>query len=250
MKPARKHVIAAACGAVLVLGLIAPTVTRQGIDYHVSRHSIPLYVKAIDFLHRHNQYQALADEITHGLRTDQDRVMAVYRWTREHIRPTPAGWPIVDDHVLNIIIRGYGLGDQSADVFTTLSTYAGVPAFWRALRIPEGTRWLILSFARVDGRWVMLDVGEGLLFTDANGRWLNASEAIEHPETLSGFKTKSGVFNQRYLDPLRPFRVPKTLRPQKQMPWLRLIYELRRALRLESEGQNEPEVRTGGMLEP
>ena len=59
------------------------------------------------------------------------RVLAVFDWTARRIQPTPEGWPVVDDHILNIIIRGYGMTDQRADVFATLTTYAGVPAFWQ-----------------------------------------------------------------------------------------------------------------------
>lgn len=229
----RPLVLAACVGGILVCGLTAPTVTRQGVNFQVSRYEIPLYVKAVDFFHRHYQYRLLAKEITRGLRSDHDRVMAVFDWTRQHIRRTPADWPIVDDHVLNIIIRGYGLEDQMADVFTTLLTYAGVPAFWRSLRISEGTKWLIFSFARIDGRWVMCDVGNDVRFTDAAGRWLDVTELLEQPElpaSLAGLTTRQGVVYQPYLERLRPFRVPATLRAQKQMPFPRMWYEICRAL--------------------
>ena len=112
------------------LGFAAlPATTRQGLNFEVSARRTPLYIKAMEFLVRDHEYRRLADEITAGATTDEQRALALFGWTRTHIRPRPGGWPVVDDHILNIIIRGYGEDDQMADVFTTLTTYAGVPAF-------------------------------------------------------------------------------------------------------------------------
>ncbi len=216
-------------------GLSLPTTTRQGVNFQVSTHRLPLYVKLTDFFHRHYHYQLLASDITRGVRTDRERVEAVYQWTRQHIQPPPRGLTVMDDHVLNVIIRGYGTGDQAADVFTTLCTYAGVPAFWRALHIEVGTRWLIFSFVQVDGRWVMIDVGEGIIFTDAEGRWADAEALITSPDRLRAMgdpKTPQRVRYRDYVERLRPFEVPRMLRARKQMPWPRIVFELRRLLRL------------------
>lgn len=224
-----------AVAVVSVLALAAPVSTKQGINYHVSQHTIPFYVKALDFLHRHYAYQRLAGEISGGFHTDHDKVLAIYAWTRQNIRPVPSGWPVVDDHILNIIIRGYGLGDQMADVFTTLCAYAGLPAFWRGLRlVEEQTRWLIFSFVQVDGRWTMFDVGHNVIFTDQAGQWIDVQKVLENPacwEQVGGVLTPHEVPYSRYFDRLRPFRVPRVLRAHKQMPWPRLREEFRTALR-------------------
>ncbi len=219
-----------------VAALSLPATTRQGVNFEVSTHRLPLYVKLTDFFHRHYHYQLLARDITRGRHTDRERVEAVYQWTRQHIQPPPRGWTIVDDHVLNIIIRGYGTGDQAADVFTTLCAYAGVPAFWRALHIDQGSRWLILSFAQVDEQWVMFDVYYGIIFTDADGQWADAEALIEEPERLRAAgdpTTPQRIAYRRYLDRLRPFRAPATLRAEKQMPWPRVKFEIASRLGLE-----------------
>ena len=116
--------------------LTLPTTTRQGINYRVTVYHLPAYVKAIDFLHRHYQQQLLTDRIAGSEKSDVDRVLAIFDWTHTNIPPTPKGWPIVDDHVLNIVIRGHGMSDQIADVFATLSVYAGVPAFFKVIDHP------------------------------------------------------------------------------------------------------------------
>jgi len=127
----RRHFLAGGVTLLLLAGAVgistSTVTTRQGKDFQVSTREIPVYVKVLDFLHRHYKYEALAKQITRGLSTDQERVLTAFDWTSRNIRQTPEGWPVVDDHILNIIILGQGLDDQMADVFTTLSTYAGVP---------------------------------------------------------------------------------------------------------------------------
>lgn len=169
---------------------------------------MPLGIKGAEFLIRDYRYRVLAAELTQGLDEDEAKAEALLRWTRARIRPTPSGWPVMDDHISNIIVRGYGESDQIADVFTTLATYAGIPAFWRAIRngpIP-GPR--IASFLRINGRWTAWDAAAGTVFRDAEGSLMSVQEL--------GW----GRF-----DP------PSTLRAEKQIPVRRTIYELKRAAR-------------------
>jgi hypothetical protein len=219
--------VVAGLGAGVLWGLATvKATTRQGVNFQVSTRQVPLSVKAIDFLHRHAHYRLLAEEITRGLRADQERVLAVFEWTRQHIRHTPTGWPVVDDHVLDIIIRGHGLDDQMADVFTTLTAYAGVPAFWQ-----QGL--VVLSFVQVDGRWAMFDVGNGLVFADAQGRLIEAEALLADRslvDRVAGSLAPGGREYWWYVDRLRPFQIPTVRRAQLQMPWPRLWYEARRAI--------------------
>lgn len=232
MRPRRRILWMSLVAALALAGLwgmaSSPATTRQGVDFQVSAKPIPLYVKAVDFLHRHSHYRLLAEEITGGLPSDRERVLAVFEWTRQHIRDTPKGWPVVDDHVLDIIIRGHGLDDQMADVFTTLATYAGVPAFW----------WpgsVVLSFARVDGRWRMFDVANGVVFTDAQGRLADVHELLAQPSLIdaaAGGLTAGGQLYAEYARKrLGSFEVPAVLRAEQQMPLPRLACEIRGAAR-------------------
>jgi len=207
--------------------------TRQGINSRVSTREIPFYVKIMDFFHRHYKYEAFTAEITPGLNSDRERVLAVFDWTRRNIRKTLEDGPVVDDHVLNIIIRGHGLDDQMADVFTTLSTYAGVPAFWSFLALPGSKEKLVLSFARVDGRWVVFDVANGVIFQKDRGDLASVEEIAANPglvEGAAGALRYLGVPYQRYFQGFTPPSVPNTLRAEKQMPWRRLIFEAKRLL--------------------
>lgn len=223
-------------GALWILSLARVT-TRQAVNYQLSVKDIPLYAKVVAFLHRHVEYDLLAKEITRGLRSEPERVRAIFEWTRAHIRPTPKEWPIVDDHVLNIIVRGHGMGDQMADVFTTLATYAGIPAFWRQGQV-------VLSFARVDDRWAVFDVANGLVFADAQGRLLEIGELTADPmliDAVAGRLTAEGKpYAEDVAERLQAFDVPDVLRAQRQMPWPRLAFEAHRAVRVSRGADARP----------
>lgn len=225
-KAAVRILLVAGIGAVLWAVATARVTTRQGADQRVMVRAVPLYAKAVAFVHRHVEYRLLAREITAGLRSDPERVRAVFEWTRRNIRKTPDGWPVIDDHVLHIIIRGYGVADQMADVFTTLATYAGMPAFWRGGAV-------VLSFVRVDGRWAVFDVANGLVFTDSSGTFIDADELIRQPalvQAVAASLTPRGKPYSWYLERLAPFTVPAALRPELQMPLPRFLFEIQRLL--------------------
>jgi hypothetical protein len=206
--------------------------TKQGVDYQVSARSVPFAIKTMEFLLRDAEYRRLAWEITRGLRNEEARAMAVLTWTREHIRPTPHGWPAVDDHIAHIIIRGYGADDQRADVFTTLSTYAGVPAFWKIVVAKQSGGKLVLSFVRIDGQWTVWDVERGIVLRDGRGRLAGVEELVTNPALLGsdGLVVYRGQPYRQYItDGLASLTVPDTLRAEEQMPMRRLLAETRRA---------------------
>ena len=224
-------------GVGLAVGLATSTATtRQGVNFEVTTYRIPLYAKGIDFFHRHFQYELLARQITRGLPSDRERVLAVYEWTRRRVRTRPRGFPIVDDHVLDIIIRGYGEADQMADVFTTLSTYAGVPAFWRSVHPPSGRGAdLVLAFASIDGRWAVFDVVHGYVFTRADGTLASVEELAADPALVSATAGETRMSERpyaAYLASAVPLEVPRPLRAELQKPWSRLWHEVRRRLNL------------------
>ena len=229
-----------AAGFVLVANV--PVTTKQGVNFEVSEHRLPLYLKAFEFLDRNAQYRQLANEITLGAASDQARVLAVFNWTARRIQPAPEGWPVVDDHILNIIIRGYGTSDQRADVFATLATYAGVPAFWQKVKAPGTQDGVILTFVRVDGRWVVMDVANGFMFRNARGELASAEDLAANRAILPaaagslmiGSTPYSQVFNQ-----LRTPPIPRPLRAELQMPWPRLWDQTKRAVGYERDDGSE-----------
>ena len=234
----------ALAGLVVSLAFVAnlPVATKQGVNFEVSTHRLPLYLKAFEFLDRHAQYRQLANEITHGATSDRARVLAVFNWTARRIQPAPEGWPVVDDHILNIIIRGYGANDQRADVFATLVTYAGVPAFWQRVTAPGTRDGVILTFVRVDGRWVVMDVANSFMFRNTGGELASAEDVAANRSIMPaaagslmiGSTPYSRVFTQ-----LRTPPIPRPLRAELQMPWLRLWDQTKRAVGRERDDGTE-----------
>lgn len=228
-KRAAAHVVAGVAMLSVVLAgarwLTAPSITRQAVNFEVLTRDVPRYVKILDFLDRHYQYGEIAAGITRGLTSDRERVLAVFEWTQRNIRLTPAGWPIVDDHILHIIIRGHGAGEQPADVFTTLATYADIPAYWRTL--PNG--W-VLSFARIDGKWRVFDLANGKVFRNTRGDLATLEELATNPDVWIGAEPEDRLRLAASSGYLSDVSVPRPLRAELQMPWPRLAYEVRQAI--------------------
>ena len=213
--------------AAVVIAIVAnvPVTTRQGVNFEVSEHRLPLYLKSFEFLDRDAQYRQLANEITAGALSDAARVLAIFNWTGRRIQPAPATWPVVDDHILNIIIRGYGAADQRADVFATLTTYAGVPAFWRKVSAPSTHDGVIFTFVRLDGRWAVVDVADGFVFRNRDGGFATpddcAAGRVVLPAAAAALTIGSTPYTQ-ILTAVRAPVVPRPLRAELQMPLRRL----------------------------
>jgi hypothetical protein len=215
--------LAAGLGLVVVANV--PVTTRQGVNFEVSEHRLPLYLKSFEFLDRNAQYRQLANEIAGAATSDEARVLAVFNWTARRIQPAPEGWPVIDDHILNIIIRGYGTSDQRADVFATLTTYAGVPAFWQSVKEPRTRDGVIFSFVRVDRRWVVMDVADGFAFRNTGGE-------LASPQDLAAGRVALPAASQSMMVGLTPYTeivkqvrmpdIPRPLRAELQMPGPRL----------------------------
>ncbi len=233
--------VAALAGLSLFV-LTRPVATRQGVNYEVSEHRVPLYLKATDFMNRSVQYRQIAEEVAGALPSDESRALAVFEWTRRNVRPTPDGFPVVDDHILNIVTRGYGMPDQRADVFATLATYAGVPAFWQTLRLSASDGGLILTFVLIDGRWRVFDVGAGLAFRNERNELATLDDLRRQPECVPASLRDVVIGTITYGDRLARAtmpQIPDPLRAELQMPVVRLWHEMKVALHLERDEDAE-----------
>lgn len=219
----------------LVLGALAaivaianaPTTTKQGVNFVVTPHSLPLYAKALDFLDRDSNYRRLTAQVLSGATTDEAKMRAAFDWTTANIRETPPGFPIVDDHTWHIIVRGYGQDDQQASVFTTLLAYAGIRAYWIFIGPrPE----LALSLAQVDGGWRAVDVSNHIVFRTADGRLATAEDlGADHGlAARQGPVTYRGLPYARFFDRFKAPDPPDLTHPEMQMAGPRLWFEAKR----------------------
>lgn len=170
--------IVAATILAIILVLNIKVTTLQGVNYEVNTIRIPLYLKILDFMDRHYNHKQIVKRIIKNDHDEQKRVMKIFSWTYHNIKKQPENLPIIDDHVWHIIVRGYGVRDQSSDVFATLCNYAGVDAFFDYFYAEEKDEIIILSLARLEDRWYVFDPHNGVYFVDKGGN-LAAIDAMK-----------------------------------------------------------------------
>ena len=156
--------------AALLIFLNISVATRQGLNYQVQIIRIPLYLKTLNFFDRHFNYKELVKRIVKDAETDEERAMKIFEWVHKNIREVPEGYPVIDDHVWNIIVRGYGVDDQFQDVFTTLCNYAKLDAFFYKVCPKNRQKGKPLSFVKLKYRWSVFDVYNSVYFKDSKGQ--------------------------------------------------------------------------------
>lgn len=198
--------------------------TQQCIDYKCKSINIPLYLKILDFLDRHYNYLQLVKNITKEAKNEEERVMNIFEWTHKNIRRVSESLPVVDDHQLNIIIRGYGTDDQCEDVFTLLCTYAGLEAYFSKFYNSHNGIFYI-SFVRIENKWYPFSAFSGT-YAVKNGILISVEDILREPETVSLFSLNIQNFEiTSFIDGIRKMRFEsKSLRTKGQSPLKRLIY--------------------------
>ncbi len=207
--------------------------TRQGINYKVYTLKIPLYLKILDFYDRHYNYRWLAHEIIEGKTTEEERAMALFRWTIENIARQPPDLKTVDDHVWHIIVRGYGTHDQYSDVFTTLCNYAGIDAFFARLFNKDRTSQIPFSFVKINKSWRAFDPYNGAYFIDEDGHFASVEEIANGSwlEKNIGSSKKPNLNYADYFTEITSINFEeahKMSRANIQSPFNRLIYGIRK----------------------
>ena len=150
----------------------------QGVDGKVSRMTLPLYLKVLNFYDRHLNYKWLAKQITGHLDTKEDKILRLFHWTHETIKPQPKSLPVMDSHVWDVYVRGYGVSDNFHDLFTTLCNYIGADAFFITLYKDTGGQ-INLSFVRIKRGWVVFDPHSGIYFRNNTGDLATIENIIE-----------------------------------------------------------------------
>lgn len=215
-----------------VMALNLKVHTRQGVDYIVTPIKIPLYLKILDFFDRHYNYKALVVRITEGAKSDEERVLALFKWCHEHIRPQPQELPIVDDHVWHIIVRGYGAGEQSSDVFTTLCNYAGFDATYYWVDGTNPTGKIAFSFVKIGTRWLVFDQYHGIYFRNNENGLADIGEIAKGDWLMESIDSsgKPDIDYAHYLKNIQRIKRAGLTRSNTQSPLNRLKYEIKRCL--------------------
>ena len=202
----------------------------QGVDYKVSRITLPLYLKVLNFYDRHYNYKWLAKRITGHLDTREDKILRLFHWTHETIKPQPESLPIMDSHVWDVYVRGYGVSDNFHDLFSTLCNYIGVDAFFTRFYARD-TSSINLSIVRIKRGWVVFDPYNGIYFRNNTGDLSTIEDINEqdwHIVKLSQTDISKANYEQYIVENLP--RIEKLgsslLRANTQSPINRLRFQL------------------------
>ncbi len=228
-----------------------PANTREGVDYVFRERPIPLYLKLLTFFSRHYQFKYLAQQITLGAPTGEEKLLGILRWVRANIRfGTPEGLPVRDDHILNVIIRGYGEGDQVGDVFTTLATYAGYRSATYRLHAPDGTKGPTVAVVELGGRMLLFDTYLGVVFRNARGQLASLDDLRADPSiaqrAVGSARFRGRPYSDFYKRLSQLKALPPIIKPELQMPLRRVVYEVSRKLGLMQRAR----ARFGGSPSP
>jgi hypothetical protein len=203
-----------------------PVTTRQGVNYRLSEHRIPLALKLLGFLHRGAEYRHLVRMLVEPGADREATILRLFEWTREHIRPVPSGFPIIDDHVWDTIVRGYGTQDQAADVFATLCAYVGIPAHFRFLDAPGTRARLGVALVQLPrGGWGLFEPRHGVIVRHPDGRLASLEEMRADPTLIARSVPPQELLGQplpRYFEELPTLAGGEPSKAEQQMPWRRV----------------------------
>ncbi len=182
----RRKIVAGTVVATALLALVGhlPTTTRILVDYQPQSYTLPLYAKAMEFVSRDVEMRGVAERVAGAIPDSEGRASALLDWTHEHVRPVPAGFPVVDDHPYNIVVRGYGTYDQAADVFANLCAYVGIPGGLVFSRDERGGALYAFAVEQIGGAPRVFDVREGRALRDRDGRLASLDGLRSDPALL------------------------------------------------------------------
>lgn len=218
-----------------------PVTTRAGIDYRWSEKRIPLAEKFLGFVSRDLQSRRLAIEVAADVEDEQERLLRIFRWVTASVRPVPAGFPVVDDHIFHILVRGYGTSDQRTEAFALLASHAGFPSGRMVLEAASGGARLQIAVVKWRGKLHLLDVDNGVVFRTATGALASIDDLQKEPAIIraaGGRRVVDGVPYEIFFRRLEDLR-PAFTRIEAQRPWSRLRLELVRIFRALAGAERE-----------
>ena len=207
--------------------------TKQGINYELRTIRIPVYLKILNFFDRHYNYKELTKKIIDGSKTEQEHAEKIFIWTYKNLKRVPPGYPIIDDHVWHIIVRGYGTNDQFSDVFTTLCNYAGIDAFFLWIYAKDNKiRPIPLSFVRLEKRWHVFDPYQGAYFKDKEGNFIDVGIIKQGSWVIEMLGDRTDEIDYSvYLGNLPEISKIGLTRANIQSPLKRLFFEFKKVVK-------------------
>lgn len=211
--------------------IVAVTAWNYPMTYHIGvngkiyEKKVPFYAKACGFLYRDWAYKDLVREIIGREMDETKKALAILDWADKNImRGIPSGLKTLDDHPLNIIIRQYGAADQVEDIFTILCSYAGMEAGWNKCYNADRSKYVILSFVKVNDRWLIFDASRNKYFMNAEGKIASVDDCAGGNIVMSN---EDAALYGEFLNNIKDTYSEYSIRPDEQKPLKRVIFELK-----------------------
>ena len=146
----------------------------------------------------------LADAVTARYQSGRQRVEALQKWVCETV-PHVGG---IDTrgrndfyklHALEIIRRGYGFCEATAETFATLAWLAGYPARVLSIQISAPEEATVyghhVNEVFLDGKWVFVDADLLRFFTLPDGTPASALDLNQNPGLINGSESRRPKFD-------------------------------------------------------
>jgi hypothetical protein len=224
----RRLLVTATVIIAIVVAARWPVTTAVGSNFHVTVKRTTLFEKSVAFVDRDLQMRRLTREIAGTGGTPQERLIRMYEWVAGNIHPTPPGFPVIDDHVWHIFVRRYGEVDQRAEALAMLASDDGMPASTIPLGRVPARRPVQLTVVNLDGRLVVFDVNNRIVFRQPSGELATLNDLQVHPSLITlngaGLLIDGSQYDEHFVD-LQSYR-PSFSRMERQRVWSRLKEEL------------------------
>ena len=134
------------------------------------------------------------NEIKEQTSKPQRQIDLALSWITQYVRPQDASpSPVISDDYYNILKRGSGYCDQSAYVFSVLSTRLGIPARMIMLQDQNGVSRHTAAEVYLDDKWQYIDPWLGVFPHKEDGNAYTRFEFAEDQSALAKYGYAPGL---------------------------------------------------------
>ena len=156
------------------------------------------------------------------------KILKIFSWVVTNIQPVPTGLHVIDDHLFNVIIRGYGASDQRTETFGLLASCMGFYASSLKLTPPGNQKGIFVSLIKSKHDIWIFDIVNQIAFRDADGHLVDLHNLIANPsliERAAGDLIIEGIPYPKYILYISALQPDfSRLEAQKPFPRIRQVF--------------------------
>jgi len=169
------------------------TSRKISINYEVTKYELPLYVKILDFINRHNNYKFLTKSINNDKLSDKEKIIYLTNWVNLNIKKIEVNQniDIVDNHPITIIERRLAIDEQFSDILSVLLVYSDIDSFFKFIKTGKLTETYPLTFFKINNYWSIIDPQYGVFFVDEKNNFIDITNLKDENWDLVDTKFQS-----------------------------------------------------------